>query len=113
MEARIGVHIMSNIDRYQVYSGYKRSILQEKLFYNTLWVEEISHEMLKLYMKPNINHYKPTPIITNDIAIMVLIMEEYEDMDIVVKLNEIWMYLRIVYLSEVHGKYIIIGLNFL
>lgn len=41
MKDRLGIHILSNINRARVYSRYKKVILKNKLFYDVTWIEEI------------------------------------------------------------------------
>ena len=53
---RVGTQIKSNIIQSQIYSGLDKSILQEKVFYKPLWVEEITQQFYEMGAKINIQH---------------------------------------------------------
>ena len=101
---RIGVHIRSNIVHSQILSGLDENILTNNSVTMKFWPEEIGQLLNKLGAVINIEHWLPTPLITGEIPIIKKAMEMYDDDSIILKINEIRMYHKIVYLSEIDEK---------
>ena len=67
----------------------------------TFWPEEIGQQVQELGEVINMEHWLPKPLITGEITIMQKAMEIYNDRSILLKLNKMRMYYKIIYLSEI------------
>jgi len=100
----IGGQIRSNIVQAQIYSGMQRSVLQLDWIQEPFWSKEICHEIRKLGGRCNIDHCKPSPLLTEEITIIAQALSMYKDMTFILKINEMRMQLNIIYLSEIIGE---------
>lgn len=103
MNDRIGVQIRSNLVHSQIYSVLDKSILHSTLFYKPYWTEKMTNQFKELGVIVHIKHWLPKPLITEEITIVQKSEEIYNDKIKVLKINEMCMFLNIVYLSEI-GK---------
>lgn len=98
---RIGIHIKSNVIQSQILSGIDKSIIQIKGVTMQFWPEEIGEQIFKLGAIINIEHWLPTPLISGNIPIMTKAKEMYTNMPTLLKINEMRLYHKIIYVSEI------------